>query len=130
MPRNKIIPYNKNLKAKARELRKNMTRSEVILWDKIRGKKLGLQFHRQVPILEYIVDFYCHELLLVIEVDGSSHDTDEAYKYDISRQKAIEEWGVRFLRFRDEAVKQDLGNVMRTLEYWIEEYEKEKVGRE
>lgn len=60
--RNKIIPYNPKLKEYARYLRKNSTISEVLLWKKIKNKSLGIEFHRQVPILEFIVDFYCHEL--------------------------------------------------------------------
>lgn len=64
-----------------------MTLGEVILWQEIRNRKLGFQFHRQVPIKEYIVDFYCHELLLVIEIDGSTHDHPEVAVNDLQRQK-------------------------------------------
>lgn len=59
---NKIHPYNPKLKELARKLRKNMTLGEVLLWQEIRDEKLGYQFHRQTPILNYIVDFFCHEL--------------------------------------------------------------------
>ena len=70
MARNKIIPYRLDLKDKARKLRKKSTHCEKLLWAEIRNKTLmGYQFHRQVPILDYIVDFYCHELMLVIEED-------------------------------------------------------------
>ena len=72
--RTKIIPYNPKLKPLARKLRKNSTLSEILLWKQIKGKKLGCEFHRQVPINNYIVDFYCHELNLVIEIDGDSHN--------------------------------------------------------
>ncbi|NIX59063.1 MAG: DUF559 domain-containing protein, partial [candidate division Zixibacteria bacterium] len=64
MPRNIIIPYNPQLKDRARELRKNPTVAEKILWREIRRKQLGYEFHRQVPINQFIVDFYCHELFL------------------------------------------------------------------
>lgn len=84
---NKIPPYNPKLKELARQLRKNMTLGEVLLWQEIRNRKLGVQFHRQVPIKEYIVDFYCHELLLVIEIDGSTHDHPEVAVNDLQRQK-------------------------------------------
>jgi len=60
--KNKIIPYNPKLKELARELRKNSTLSEVLLWLKIKAKVMGVEFHRQVPIGNFIVDFYCHEL--------------------------------------------------------------------
>ena len=72
--KNKIIPYNPKLKEFARQLRKNSTLSEILLWQKIKQQALGVQFHRQVPLLEYIVDFYCHELKLAIEIDGKSHE--------------------------------------------------------
>lgn len=71
---NKIIPYKPELKFFARQLRKNSTLSEVLLWNKIRKRALGVQFHRQVPMLDYIVDFYCHEIGLAIEVDGKIHE--------------------------------------------------------
>lgn len=58
---NKIIPYRSDLKFLARELRKNSTLAEVILWQSIKKRALGVQFHRQVPMVNYIVDFYCHE---------------------------------------------------------------------
>ena len=74
MPKpNKIIPYESHLKLLARQLRKNSTLSEVLLWNKIRNNTFGVEFHRQVPIRRYIVDFYCHEMMLVIEIDGNPH---------------------------------------------------------
>ncbi|WP_288982553.1 DUF559 domain-containing protein [uncultured Flavobacterium sp.] len=101
--KNKIIPYNPKLKEFARELRKNSTLSEVLLWQKIKNKALGVQFHRQVPMLEYIVDFYCHELMLAIEIDGNSHLYK--YDYDRKRQGELEKAGVVFLRFTDLDIK-------------------------
>jgi very-short-patch-repair endonuclease len=72
---NKIIPYNPNLKALAKKLRQNMTLSEVLLWNELSGKKMhGFDFDRQRPIDIFIVDFYCKELNLAIEIDGDSHD--------------------------------------------------------
>ncbi len=65
----KIIPYNPKLVAYAKELRKNMTLGEIALWREIKGKKLGVRFSRQIPIDQYIVDFYCKDLQLAIEVD-------------------------------------------------------------
>src|ERR1035437_5856880 len=102
MTKNKIIFYNPDLKEKARRLRINCTPSETLLWSKIRRKSFGYEFHRQVPIDEYIVDFFCHELRLAIEVDGSSHINK--YKYDLRRQKKLESFGVRFVRFEDDDV--------------------------
>jgi very-short-patch-repair endonuclease len=64
----------KELVKRARELRSNMTKAEIILWSRLRSKKVeGYKFRRQEPIFDYIVDFYCHELKLIIEVDGEIH---------------------------------------------------------
>ena len=117
--KNKIIPYNPKLKEYARELRKNSTLSEVILWKNIKNNALGVQFHRQVPMLEYIVDFYCHELMLAIEIDGDSHLYK--YEYDIKRQGVLEKEGVVFLRFTDLDVKQNMFSVSITLEQVVQE---------
>ncbi len=93
MARNKLIPYRPDLKEKARKLRNESTYSEVLLWMEIKNRKLlGYQFHRQVPMLNYIVDFYCHELMLAIEVDGDSHSAVEAKAYDLKRQQRLEAW--------------------------------------
>jgi very-short-patch-repair endonuclease len=117
--KNKVIPYRKDLKEKARHLRKNSTLSEVLLWNEIKDRKLGYQFHRQVPMLNYIVDFYCHELQLAIEVDGDSHDEKE--KYDSLREQELKEYGVRFLRFIDIDVKRNIKYVVDEIYHWIEE---------
>jgi len=103
MPRNKIIPYNPKLKQHARYLRKNSTLAEVLLWQQIKGSSLGFEFHRQVPIDQFIVDFYCHELKLAIEIDGSSHNNK--HDYDSFRQVKLQNWGIRFIRFKDLDVK-------------------------
>jgi len=114
---NKIIPYEPHLKVLARELRKNSTLSEVLLWNKIKNKVFGVEFHRQVPLRRYIVDFYCHELMLAIEIDGNSHIGKEVE--DILRQKELETDGVRFLRFDDLEVKKDMNSILRKIEVWI-----------
>ena len=93
-------PYNKNLKQASRELRNNMTEAEKLLWTRLRGKQiLGLQFYRQKPILNFIVDFYCPAANLVIECDGSQHFTDEGLEADRVRDQALAELGLRMLRF-------------------------------
>jgi len=116
--KNKIIPYNPALKSLARNLRKNMTLSEVLLWNQLKQKQMmGFDFDRQRPIGEYIVDFYCKELSLVIEIDGDSHTY--RYDYDEERQSSLEKKGVRFLRFDDLEVKKDMNNVLRVIVDWI-----------
>ena len=124
MTRNKIIPYRKELKEKAKMLRKNSTLSEVLLWRKIKNKQLlGFQFHRQVPMIDYIVDFYCHELSLVIEIDGDSHYHDDAPYKDAIRQKRLESEGLHFLRFSDHEIKQYMMMVLDTITDWIQNFQ-------
>src|SRR5690349_20864113 len=102
----RIYPYKKNLKETARHLRNNPTPTEFLLWQRLKGNQVrGYDFHRQKPILNYVVDFFCHELELVIELDGSSHDVFDTPEYDAIRQREIEELGVQFLRFRNEEIK-------------------------
>ena len=116
----KIIPYNPKLKERAKERRKNMTLAEVLLWKEIKQKNmLGYDFDRQRPIDEYIVDFYCKDLSLAIEVDGSSHNFNEQ-KHAI-RQRRLESLGIRFLRFWDHDVKNDMQTILRSIREWIVE---------
>ena len=124
MNRNKIIPYRKDLKQIARELRKNSTLAEVLLWCELKNKQiLRYQFYRQVPLLDYIVDFYCHELQLAIEIDGSTHDFVEVGINDVHRQKRLENEGVKFLRFDDLRVKRNMQEVVYEIVNWIEQHQ-------
>ena len=122
---NKILPYNPKLKQLARELHKNGTLSEVLLWDELKKKKLGVEFHRQVPIKNYIVDFFCHELMLAIEVDGSSHDSDNQLQLDQTRQQEIEELGVTFIRIDDLEIKTNPDGVIQYLSAKLDEIKNE-----
>jgi very-short-patch-repair endonuclease len=117
---NTFFPYNPRLKKLARKLRQNMTLGEVLLWQKIRGRKLRNQFHRQIPIGEYIVDFYCHELFLAIEVDGSSHEHPEVAVNDLERQNELESLGITLLRFEEMEVRDNVDSVVEVIERWIE----------
>ena len=103
---NKIIPYRPDLRAKARELRKHGTMAEALLWNEIKNKQLDFQFHRQVPMLDYIVDFFCHELALAIEIDGITHE----YKvgYDQVREERLNGFGIKLLRYQDEEVRKNI----------------------
>ena len=119
MSPNPIIPYRSDLKEKARRLRKESTLSEILLWCEIKNKQIqGVQFHRQVPVLDYILDFYCHELRLAIEVDGDSHE----YKvlYDKIRQDHLETYGITVLRFDDLDVKRDMFYVVNEIWHQVE----------
>lgn len=82
-----------------------MTLGEVLLWNEIKNKQLGVRFSRQIPIDKFIVDFYCKDLLLAIEIDGSTHYHDDQPEKDANRQERLESLGVSFLRFDDIDVK-------------------------
>ena len=98
-----------------------MTLSEVLLWQELKGKQLmGYDFDRQRPIDNYIVDFYCKELQLAIEIDGDSHDFEDVQINDKIRQQRLEELGVKILRFDDHDVKRNIGWVLEEIQYWIE----------
>ena len=118
-----IIPYNRKLKPLAKKLRQNMTLSEVLLWIEIKGKRMrGYDFDRQRPIDNYIVDFYCKDLQLAIEIDGDSHEAEEVARNDEIRQKRLESLGVSFLRFDDLDVKTDMSYVLDTILNWIDDH--------
>jgi very-short-patch-repair endonuclease len=96
-----------------------MTFSEVLLWNELKNKgMLGFDFDRQRPIGNYIVDFFCKDLSLAIEVDGDTHLY--RYEYDEQRQAELEKMGVIFLRFDDLEVKKRMNNVLRTIAEWIQ----------
>ena len=82
----------------------------------------GFDFHRQKPLLNYIVDFYCYELDLVIEIDGRYHDHEEQYKLDVSREAELAEFDLTVLRFAEMEVRKDMINVLRTIEQYIFEH--------
>ncbi|WP_299243912.1 endonuclease domain-containing protein [uncultured Aquimarina sp.] len=105
-----ILQYTPEARELAKVLRKEMTETEKVIWDRIRKKQLGVQFFRQFPILEYVVDFYCKEIGLAIEIDGSSHDNQ--FLEDSHRQSRIEELGVKFIRFTNEQILNDLETVL------------------
>lgn len=119
--------YNKNLQPYANRLRKEMTKAEACLWKYVlrAGTMKGFQFRRQRPVLRYIADFMCKELMLVIEVDGSIHHLEEVIKNDAERQKVLEEAGFTVLRFTNEEVLENIQAVYSYLEDWIEK----KVGK-
>lgn len=114
------IYYNPKLKELARQLRNNSTHAEVLLWNELKnGKMKGYDFHRQKPIDNYIVDFFCYDLMLAIEIDGVTHTYESSVFKDDERQKKLEKLGVRFLRFDDEDVKAQINRVLWAIEDWI-----------
>ena len=118
MPIKNIIPGQRVEKEKlerARELRREMTPAEKILWQELRGNKLGVHFRRQQVIAGFIVDFYCHKAGLVIELDGSVHEEDEQKESDTRREKALTELGLRTVRFGNEDVLMGMSQVVRRI---------------
>lgn len=96
-----FLPYKRRLKSVARMLRNNMTVAEILLWNELKQKRMmGYDFHRQKPIDEFIVDFFCPMLSLAIEIDGESHEGK--LDQDRRRQQEIERYGIHFLRFPDD----------------------------
>ena len=119
----KIIPYNQNLKQLARKLRNDSTLGEVLLWKELNNKQMyGFDFHRQKPLLNYIVDFYCYELGLIIEIDGRYHDHEEQYKLDTVRETELAAYDLTILRFTEMEVRKDMTNVLRAIEKHVVEH--------
>jgi very-short-patch-repair endonuclease len=105
--------YNKELKGFSRELRKNMTDAERLIWKHIKGKRiLGVQFYRQKIIENYIVDFYCPTASLVIEIDGGQHFEENIQKADCRRDKKLSELGLKVLRFNNAEVMNNIDGVL------------------
>lgn len=101
------IQYNKRNKRLSRNLRSNSTLSEVLLWNELKaGKIKGYKFNRQKPLDNYIVDFYCKKLSLVVEIDGEIHIDKEID--DKLRQDKLEKYKLNFLRFEDIEVKKEM----------------------
>ncbi len=116
MEKNVIIPYDPHLKEYAKALRKNSTLAEVILWQQIKKRRLGVQFHHQVPIHQYIADFYCHELLLAIELFGNSHSHPINKEEDAVRDFILKKLGVKVIRISERDVKMNRDSVFSFLQ--------------
>ncbi len=119
MPIKNIIPGQQVTKEKlerSRELRRDMTPAEKILWQEIRANKLGAHFRRQQVIAGFIVDFYCHAASLVIELDGGIHDEKEQKENDIERENVLKGMGLRIIRFRNEEIIRQLPNALNKIQ--------------
>ncbi len=101
---------------KARGLRKKMTKSEKILWEELKTKKLGVKFRRQMPFVfedyHFIVDFYCSEKKLIIEVDGEVHNDQEIKEYDEFREEVFKQDNYRIIRFKNKEIINNLEEVL------------------
>jgi very-short-patch-repair endonuclease len=119
--------YNKDLRPLAGALRKNMTKAEACLWKYVlrAGMMKGHTINRQRPVMNYIADFFCKRLCLVIEVDGITHQQEEVRRKDKKKEEDLVRAGFRVVRFTDDEVLSDIEGVRRTLELCIEGREKE-----
>ena len=117
----KII-YNPKLKEFARQLRNNPTKAEHELWQYLKGDKLGYDFHRQKSVGNYIADFYCHDLHLVIEVDGITHDDISVQIKDAKKEEYLLGKNISILRFTDEEVFFEIGKVINQIQEYILEF--------
>ena len=101
------LPYNPRLKQFSRDLRKGYQLAEVKLWNCLKAKRMGYPFRRQYPILNYIADFYCKPLNLVVEIDGYSHFSAEAQERDEERHRQMQVLGLKVIRVNDDEVRKD-----------------------
>ena len=122
------LQYNKDLKLRARELRKDGTKGEAILWKRVlRAKKMrGHQFNRQFPMGNFIVDFIARKIKLIIEVDGSSHLSKG--KQDSARQNLLEKSGYTVVRFKEEEVIYQIDQVAGQIYHVVKCLEEEAIG--
>jgi very-short-patch-repair endonuclease len=112
--------YDPKLRQAARELRKNMTDAERLLWSKIRKKQIkGFLFTSQKTLGRYIVDFYCYKANLVIEVDGSQHYSTDGIGYDKVRDECLRNQDLKVLRFTNIDVLENIDGVIEVIERYL-----------
>lgn len=104
----------------AERLRKEMTVTEKLLWEKVCKNQLGTRIRRQHPIWKFIADFYCHEVKLVIEIDGDIHLNADNKKYDISRDIVLNEFRIEVPRFTNHQVINEMNDVIKKINDTIE----------
>ena len=130
--------YNDNLHKKSRhvlyeyakQMRKNPTEAEEILWRRLKNKQLAdLKFRRQHPVDRFIADFYCHERKLVIELDGSIHDYDEQTDLDKGRTETLNEFGIKVLRFKNKEILDDVEEVIKKILGHLKRIEDDSTNR-
>ncbi|MFD2286026.1 DUF559 domain-containing protein [Pedobacter petrophilus] len=123
--KNNLWHYNTELKKFANSNRKEMTKAEACAWKfLLSGRQMmGYQFRRQRPILNFIADFLCKELMLIIEIDGLTHTWDSVAENDKRREKALADVGFTILRFEDDEILKDIENVNRAICFYIEDFE-------
>jgi len=112
---------------KAQSLRNNETKAEKILWENLRRNQLkGHKFRRQHPISLFIADFYCHQLKLIIEVDGEYHNAPEQIKIDDERTQVLQDNGMKIIRFTNCEIENNIGKVITQISLIIDAITLEK----
>lgn len=111
----KIVFNHPNLKLRRQKLRIDSTSSEQILWQKIRNNKLGCKFYRQYSTEGYVLDFYCPQKRLGIEIDGGHHQFTDVKVYDSYRTKYIEAYNIKILRFRNSDIQKNLPDILQDI---------------
>ena len=128
MPENMYYGANSFVFQKAEELRKNMTSAERIIWRHIHINPWKLKFRRQHPISNFIADFYCHSIKLIIEIDGDIHDVEEVKQYDSAREQSLKEFGLTILRFRNEEVFNNADAILEKIDETIRILQSSPLG--
>ena len=113
----------------ADELRKNMTEAEKIIWERVCKNQLGVRIRRQHPIWKFIADFYCHEIKLIIEIDGGIHLSSEKKEYDISRDITLNDLGIEIIRYTNDQVINETSKVIEEIKRTIEALKQQKIQK-
>ena len=112
----------------AERLRREMTSTEKLLWERVCKNQLGTRIRRQHPIWKFIADFYCHEVRLVIEIDGGIHLRSENKEYDISRDIILKEFQIEILRFTNDRVIKETDQVIGEIKSTIERLRQNRLS--
>ena len=117
----RYLPYNKALRKRSQEMRKVPTKAEKHFWNVVLPKsKLGhYRWNRQKPLLQFIVDFYCARYKLIIEIDGDTHNSDEAFLYDKKRTDILESYGLTIIRFSNYEIYEYFNGVIEEIEKYL-----------
>ena len=107
-------------KTLARDLRRNSTAAEAVLWQHLRRNAVGVKFRRQHPIGPYVLDFFCHELMLCIELDGEVHHDYSAEAHDVLRTQYLNTQGITVLRFSNDVVYYNVWNIVEIIRHYAQ----------
>lgn len=112
----KKLPFTKSTIQQRRDLRRNMTRAEIVLWSQLKGKKLGFKFRRQHPVGPFITDFFCFETRIAIELDGHHHFTAEGQERDKKRDAYFEDFGIEVIRVENVVAINEMSRILDYIE--------------